>query len=177
MAEVSTFLRRWVWAASLGFLGSAVVSCSQEPTLPRVLSDAERPTPLEIARAPEVGVCELNARTMDYVDELVRVRGRWVLAFGVNRLEAPGCEGLNIAFDEARMKRLSSSKALLSLDEWIDPRLEGTPVYYRRRSFDVVFVGRFRQTRAWPDPPSPTSGRRLLLYSVESVTPLASRQP
>ena len=75
------------------------------------------------------------------------------------------------------MKRLSSSKALLSLDEWIDPRLEGTPVYYRRRSFDVVFVGRFRQTRAWPDPPSPTSGRRLLLYSVESVTPLASPQP
>ena len=90
MKEVSTFLRPWLWVALLGVAVSAAVSCSQEPTLPPVLSDDERPTPLEIARAPEVGVCELNARTMDYVDELVRLRAPWGLAFRVNRMEGPG---------------------------------------------------------------------------------------
>ena len=152
---------KWTQMAVIAFtLWTA--SCSQETTLPRVLRNDERPTPLEISQAPEVGVCELHSRSREYVDELVRVRARWFVGSGLNVLVDPRCERIDVVFDEARMKRLSSSEALRTLHERLDQRSRAA-----NTNFDVVFVGRFRI-------PGPAFDRlsypELTLYSVESVT-------
>src|SRR4249920_3672764 len=118
MAEVSSSQKRRL--AALGFTLWAAASCSQEPTLPHVLSDAERPTAVEIARAPEVEICELNTRP-DYLDELLRVHTR--LSFAAIFVK---CEGWNLhfSFDEARMKRLSSSASVRAFYEFFGPHEE-----------------------------------------------------
>lgn len=151
--------------AVFGLALLALVACSQEPTLPPVLSDAERPTALEIERAPEVEACELNTRP-DYLDELVRVRTR--LSFAAIFLRCEGWD-LSFSFDEARMKRLSSSASVRAFYEFFGPHEEP----FRRVDFDVVLLGRFTK-RSWPygGPPDSPDDRQLTVYSIESVTPL-----
>ena len=176
MAEVSTSWQRRLSVAAFGLAMLALVACSEEPTLPPVLSDAERPTVLEITRAPEVGLCDLNARATDYVDELVRVHATLFSGFEIGGLHDPKCEGvlLGIEFDDSRMKRLSSSATLRTLEQ---ARREGASRDKPIRSLgdldvlDVVFVGRFKQTQG---PPPSEPHRWLIVYALERVMPLES---
>jgi hypothetical protein len=165
MAEVSTSRQRRLSVAAFGLAVMALVACSQEPTLPPVLSDAERPTAVEIERAPAVEICELNTRP-DFLDELVRVHAR--LPFGAI---VATCDGwvLHFSFDEARMKRLSSSEILRTRYEFFGPHEEP----FHRGDFDVVLMGRFTK-REWSyeAPPNGPPDRQLIVYSIEALTPV-----
>lgn len=170
MAEVSTSWQRWLSLAAFGLGVLALAACSQEPTLPPVLSNAERPTAVEISTAPEVGFCVLNAQATDYLDRLVRVHATLLSGFELDALVDPKCRDtlrplLNVHFDESRMKRLTSPATLRSFDQ--RPRGNGLDAWNPSKEaasrFDVVLVGRLEAT--------PTA-RWFTVFSVESVTPL-----
>ena len=150
------------WLAMLVLTLWTASSCTQEPTLPHVLTDAERPTAEEIARAPGVEICELNARPANYLDELVRVHAR--LPSGTVFVKCEGWD-LHFSFDEARMKRLSSGATLRTFYQLFSED-------ERRRNivFDVVFLGRFTKREDGPN------DRQLIVYSIERATLLDSGQ-
>jgi hypothetical protein len=118
MAENLAFRRRWARIV-VGLAITFVASCGSEgPQLPRVVSADERPTSLEITRAPQVEICRLDALARDHQGELVRVHARYLLGLEASILLDSGCERAQVwvELDRPRMKRLSPDAALGSFD-------------------------------------------------------------
>jgi hypothetical protein len=159
----------------VGLTISFLASCGlQEPQLPRVLSTSERPTSIEIARAPQIEMCRLDAQARDHDGELVRVHTRYLQGFEASILIDLGCERAQVwvRLDRPRMQRLSPNAALGSFDELLAQAQNLPRGVSGVANLDVIFVGRL-------DGPTPERAgyghlgarkMQLTVYSVESAT-------
>ena len=165
--------RRLVIAGLVAFVCGGCSAPPEPVPVPQVVSESEKPTLAELARAQTVSLCEFSALNGPHNGELVRVKGHYLQAFEASLLLDSVCDSERtwVSFsDNQRLARLSRSEALEAFNSILqeDRRLL-PPGADGQSDLEVVFVGRL----AGPTPSRHrfghmgTAGSELIVHAIE----------